>query len=72
MHFSSFSDFIAMGGHGFYVWWSYGITFLLLLTLAIVSVTKRKSLLKQIHQRQLHEQKLKQLRQEKQSNESKT
>lgn len=72
MHFSSFSDFIAMGGHGFYVWWSYGITFLLLVALTIISVKKRKSVLKQIHQRQLHEQKLKQLRKEKQNNESKT
>ncbi|MGB0833386.1 MAG: heme exporter protein CcmD [Psychrobium sp.] len=72
MHFDSFSDFIAMGGHGFYVWWSYGIAFALLLTLTIVSVRRRKSLLKQIAKRAKHEQKLKQMRKDKKANESKT
>ncbi len=70
MHFKSFSDFIMMGGHGFYVWWSYGITLLLLLTLTVISVRKRKSLLKQINQRHQHEQKLKQLRKGKHKDES--
>ncbi|MEL0027729.1 MAG: heme exporter protein CcmD [Perlucidibaca sp.] len=27
MAFSSVHDFIAMGGHGFYVWLSYGLVF---------------------------------------------
>ena len=72
MHFSTLSDFIAMGGHGFYVWSSYAVTLLLLLTLTIVSVTKHKSLLKHIAKRNLHEQKLKQLRKDKQKNESQT
>ncbi|MCC5886408.1 MAG: heme exporter protein CcmD [Gammaproteobacteria bacterium] len=30
MSFDSFGEFLAMGGHGFYVWWSY------LLTLVVV------------------------------------
>ncbi len=30
MSFDSFGEFLAMGGHGFYVWWSY------LLTVAVV------------------------------------
>ncbi len=30
MHWSSLSDFIRMGGYGFYVWGSYGVTFVLL------------------------------------------
>ncbi len=25
MSFETFGDFLAMGGHGFYVWWSYFI-----------------------------------------------
>ncbi len=25
LHFDSFQDFIAMGGHGFYVWLCYGV-----------------------------------------------
>lgn len=28
--FDSFSDFLAMGNHGFYVWLAYGLTFLVL------------------------------------------
>lgn len=30
MNWGSFSEFIAMGGHGFFVWGSYGVTFALL------------------------------------------
>ncbi|MFN2577315.1 MAG: heme exporter protein CcmD [Pyrinomonadaceae bacterium] len=30
MHWLSWSDFFSMGGYGFYVWGSYGITFALL------------------------------------------
>lgn len=70
MHFDSLSDFFAMGGHAFYVWWSYGITFVLLMTLTVVSVIKRKSLLTQIAQQHEHEQKLKQMRKDKKKNES--
>lgn len=30
MQFDSFSDFLAMGGYGFYVWISFGLSFLAL------------------------------------------
>ena len=30
MHWSSLSEFIRMGGYGFYVWGSYGVTLVLL------------------------------------------
>lgn len=33
MAFNSIAEFFAMGGYGFYVWLSYGVTALLLLTL---------------------------------------
>jgi len=26
MHWASFEDFLAMGGYGFYVWFSFGLT----------------------------------------------
>ena len=70
MHFDSFSDFLAMGGHAFYVWWSYGITFALLIGLTLVSVLKRKSLLTKIAEQHKHEQKLKAMRKDKRNNES--
>ena len=72
MHFDSFNDFIAMGGHAFYVWWAYGIAFTLILTLTVVSVRRKKSLLKEIAKRAQHEDKLKQMRKDKKTNESKT
>lgn len=70
MHFNSFSDFLAMGGHAFYVWWSYGITFVLLSGLCLVSVLRKKSLLTKINQQHKHEQALKKIRKDKQKNES--
>ncbi|MCZ6642058.1 MAG: heme exporter protein CcmD [Gammaproteobacteria bacterium] len=36
MSFDSFADFIAMGGHGFYVWFSYGISILVVLANVVV------------------------------------
>lgn len=45
MHFNSFTDFIAMGGYGFYVWLSFGFTFVVLLAL-VVSSLRRASQIK--------------------------
>ena len=36
--FASFSEFLAMGKHGFYVWLAYGLTFAVLGSLAVHSV----------------------------------
>ncbi len=67
MQFSSFSDFIAMGGHGFYVWLSYGVSTGLLLALILMSLTKHKNIIQQIKQRQKREQKLMQAAQKQQT-----
>lgn len=40
--FDSFADFIAMGGHGFYVWFSYGAS--MLVVVANVVVVRRSRL----------------------------
>lgn len=42
MSFESFADFIAMGGHGFYVWFSYGAS--ILVVVANVLVVRRSRL----------------------------
>lgn len=60
MQFSSFSEFLAMGGYGFYVWLSFGVSALLLIALVIVSQAKTKQLLKQIKQQQQRTERLKQ------------
>lgn len=44
MFFDSIGDFFAMGGHGFYVWLSYGISFVLIAVNFIMPVLKRKQL----------------------------
>ncbi|WP_339485817.1 heme exporter protein CcmD [Pseudomonas sp. EL_65y_Pfl2_R95] len=45
MSFASFSDFIAMGGHGAYVWSAYAITFAVLgLNIAMPILAKRRYL----------------------------
>lgn len=51
MYFDSLSDFLAMGKYGAYVWSAYGITFLCFLALIIKSVSKSKSLKKDIRQK---------------------
>ncbi|MDX1538579.1 heme exporter protein CcmD [Arsukibacterium sp.] len=48
MHFQSFSDFLAMGGYGFFVWLSFGITYLLLLGLIVISVYQQKQFKQQL------------------------
>ena len=59
MAFNSISEFFAMGGYGFYVWLSYGITFLALTILVVTSITKKKKILKSVEQRLLREQRMK-------------
>ncbi|GHF77482.1 heme exporter protein CcmD [Thalassotalea marina] len=60
MQFNNFAEFIAMDGHGFFVWLSYGITILLFVLITIYSLVNHKSTIKQIHKRQQRELKLKQ------------
>ncbi|MDP2880135.1 MAG: heme exporter protein CcmD [Azonexus sp.] len=43
IHWNSFADFIAMGGYGFYVWGSFGLTALIMIVEPIVVVRNRKS-----------------------------
>ncbi|NTV68816.1 MAG: heme exporter protein CcmD [Azonexaceae bacterium] len=43
MHWNSFSDFIAMGGYGFYVWGSFGATVLIMAIEPIAVARNRKS-----------------------------
>ncbi len=69
MMFDSFSAFIDMGGYGFYVWLSYGVAAALLIVLTITSVTSHKRVIKNIAQRKLREDKLRQVRKQRDSKE---
>ena len=44
MQWNSFSEFISMGGYGFYVWGSYGVTFVLLAAELIILRARKKRL----------------------------
>ena len=44
----SLNDFLHMGGYGFYVWTSYGISLVVLLANVILPARQRKKLLKDI------------------------
>jgi heme exporter protein D len=45
MYWNSFSEFLAMGNHGLYVWGSVGVTFLLMALEPILLIRGRKSLI---------------------------
>ncbi|MEH0666496.1 heme exporter protein CcmD [Vibrio scophthalmi] len=48
MHFDSLSDFWAMGGYAGYVWSAFGITFLSMWILWVVSVKRGKGILRDV------------------------
>ena len=45
IHWASFSDFIAMGGYGFYVWTAFGVTALIMAIEPIVAVRNQRTLI---------------------------
>jgi len=60
MHFQSFSEFLAMGGYGFFVWLSFGLTYLLLIGLIAGSVYQQKQFKQQLKATIAREQRVKQ------------
>ena len=62
MQFSSLSEFISMGGYGFYVWLSFGSATLILSLLLIASKKRFKQVLAAIAKQQVREEKLIQAR----------
>jgi heme exporter protein D len=43
IHWNSFSEFLAMGGYGLYVWGSFGVTVLIMAVEPIVVARNRKA-----------------------------
>lgn len=60
MQFNNFSDFINMGGYGFYVWLSFGATALILILLLMSSKAGHQQIITQIAKRKQREDKLRQ------------
>lgn len=68
MFFQSWSDFWNMGGYGFYVWLSYGISLVTIATLIIQSIKARKSVLQQVLRETQREARLRQANQTEKGN----
>ena len=66
MQFDSFSDFIAMGGYGFYVWLSFGTCALILLCILVSSLNDTKRIMASVQQQAEREARIKQAKQEQQ------
>lgn len=47
MFFESFSDFLAMGKHGFYVWLCYGVSSAVIVANILAPIHQRKKLIEQ-------------------------
>lgn len=48
MHFETWSDFFAMGGYASYVWGGFGITYLSMAVLWLLSINRSKALMKEV------------------------
>jgi heme exporter protein D len=64
MQFDSFSDFIAMGGYGFYVWLSFGTCALILLGILFSSLRETKHIMASVAQQVAREARIKKAKQE--------
>ena len=64
MQFDSFSDFIAMGGYGFYVWLSFGTCALILLGILVNSLRDTKRIMASVEQEIIREVRIKKAKQE--------
>ena len=56
IHWHSFSDFLAMGGYGLYVWGSFGVTAIIMIVEPIMAIRRRKTLVLRL-KRQLRAEK---------------
>ena len=63
MFFQSWSDLIHMGGYGFYVWLSYGLSFIAIVALIIQSLMGKSVVLKSVKREQQRESRLQQVQQ---------
>jgi heme exporter protein D len=51
MQFSTLNEFIAMGGHGLYVWMAFGITFAVAILMLLIPMLKKRKIKRDIIQR---------------------
>jgi heme exporter protein D len=56
MYFASFESFLNMGGHGLYVWLSYGVGLLVFFIAFVSPILKRKRIIQELSQLQRRQQ----------------
>lgn len=57
MQFTDINTFLNMGGHGFYVWLSYGVGLLVFLIAFISPILEKKKIMKELSQFQKRQMK---------------
>lgn len=72
MHFDSFGDFLAMGGYGFYVWLSFGVTFVSLFAVFVEQKWRIGKLKSQVVLEYERTERIKKARQEKSAGKNQT
>ena len=63
MFFESWSELLDMGGYGFYVWLSHGLSLLAIVVLIVQSLAGKSAVLKSIKREQQREARLQQMKQ---------
>ncbi|MDG2917722.1 heme exporter protein CcmD [Bisgaard Taxon 10/6] len=58
MFFQSWSDFLNMGGYGFYVWLSYGVSLAAIVGLIVQSYRGKKTIFAEVKRELAREQRL--------------
>ena len=53
MAFKSFAEFVAMGGHGPYIWTAYGVTLVLILYMLAAPVLRQRRFVREERRRHL-------------------
>ncbi|GEK10864.1 MULTISPECIES: heme exporter protein CcmD [Pseudoalteromonas] len=67
MQFESFSEFLAMGGYGFYVWLSFGSCALILVGILVSSLADGKKLKQAVKAQMAREARIKKAKEESQA-----
>ncbi|NOU50831.1 heme exporter protein CcmD [Pseudoalteromonas sp. JBTF-M23] len=66
MQFESLSEFLAMGGYGFYVWLSFGSCSVILLAIFLSSLRDSKKLRNEVRAQMRREERIKKAKQQEQ------
>lgn len=62
MHFASFSEFLAMGGYAGFVWGSYALTLILLVSTIVAPLLRRRRLERELKTQHKREQRAREVK----------